>query len=192
MNEEKTIGEEELALLCSKGDNSARKELYTRYAAWVTMVCSRYADASNEARDLMHDTMVEVFRSIKNYHYRGEGSLKAWIRSVAVNTAITKKRKQFIKDTQDIQSLQVIQDDEADYYPEEASLVPLSVLKRMITELPYTKRFIFCLYCVDGLTHKQISDRLGITENASSSMLSKAKKIIALKIKEYLKQKGDN
>lgn len=186
MEVNKVIGEEELANLCSKGDILARKELYTKYAAWLTMICSRYADSSVEAKDLMHDSMVEVFRSIKNFEYRGNGSLRAWIRSIAVNTAIDKKRKHFFYNTIDLQD---IQNEIAYVHPDEADSVPLSVLKTMISELPETKRVIFCLYCIEGFSHRQISDRLGITENASSSMLSKAKKMLALKIKAYLKKK---
>jgi RNA polymerase sigma-70 factor (ECF subfamily) len=189
LKEDKDIGEEELANLCSKGDNMARRELYTKYAAWLTMICSRYADSSVEAKDLMHDSMVEVFRSIKNFEYRGKGSLRAWIRSIAVNTAIDKKRKYFLNKTMNLQD---IQNDIADVYPEDADKVPLSVLKTMISELPETKKVIFCLYCIDGFSHRQISDRLGITENASSSMLSKAKRMLASKIKAYLKKEENH
>ncbi len=89
-------------------------------------------------------------------------------------------------------NLQDIQNDIADVYPEDADKVPLSVLKTMISELPETKKVIFCLYCIDGFSHRQISDRLGITENASSSMLSKAKRTLASKIKAYLKKEENH
>lgn len=187
MKEGKNIGEEELAILCSKGDRSAMRELYTRYAAMVTMLCSRFSKNSAEATDLMHDTMLKVFKSIGNFNYRGEGSLSAWIRALAVNTAIDRNRKAA---SSIAVSFQNYQEEEGDIEPEDARNVPLSVLKNMISELPTAKRMVFCMHCIEGYSHKQIADHLGITENASSSMLSKAKGILAEKVRKYLKEKS--
>ena len=66
----------ELARLCARGDEEARKELYTRYAAYLNALCFRYVGDREEARDLMHDGMIKIFDTIGKY--RPTGSLKSW------------------------------------------------------------------------------------------------------------------
>ena len=179
------IGEQELAALCAKGDSSARKELYMRYAARLAALCSRYSDRPEDGMDLMHDTMCKVFDTISRYQYRGKGSLYAWISRVAVHLAIDRMRKRKRLETMTLDD--DIPDLEAPS-PTDIDHVPQSVLLGFISELPTAKRLIFNMYCIDGLPHREIARHLGITEGASSSMLAKAKKILAGQIKDYLKK----
>ena len=64
--------------------------------------------------------------------------------------------------------------------------IPASVLNGFIAELPAVKRVIFNMACVEDLPHKEIADQLGITEGASRSMLTKAKKTLAGMINAYM------
>ena len=81
---EKEIGEKELALSCAKGDNMARKVLYNRYAARLYPLCCRYTKDSDAGKDLLHDALIKAFDKIGGFNYRGEGSLYAWLRKIAV------------------------------------------------------------------------------------------------------------
>lgn len=178
------IDEYELAVRCSKGDSSACKELYTRYAARVTYLCSRYAMGPEEAEDLMHDSMIAVFRSIGRFKFRGKGSLNAWISRVAVNTAIDRYRKA-VRQEVSAESMAAEPAETGDITAEDAMRVPLEVLEKMISLLPDTKRFIFNMFCIEGLSHKEIAGMLGITEKTSSSLLSKARRMLSERIREY-------
>ena len=181
----KDITEKELAALCAKDDVSAKRELYTRYAARVHMLSAGYLGDNEEAKDLTHDIMMKVFDSIGKYTYKGEGSLYAWIRKITVNAAInkiTRRQKPDITVAEE-QLLDVKEPSE-----EEMERIPLSELMNIISSLPDTQRLIMNMFCLEGYSHKEIAHRLGITEKASSSLLSKAKKALAGKIRNYYKK----
>ena len=179
------IGEEELAARCAKGEQSARRELYIRYAARLNALCSRYSDGPAEGMDLMHDAMCKVFDTIGRYQYRGDGSLYAWISRVAVHLAIDRMRKE--KKLSIVSTGDDLPDVEAPE-PTEIDRIPASVLQGFISSLPTAKRLIFNMFCVDELSHQEIARQLGITEGASRSTLSKAKKALADMVKDYMKK----
>lgn len=182
------IGERDLALQCSKGDRSAMRELYNRYAARLSALCSRYATGEAEGVDLMHDTMTKAYRNIGRFRYRGEGSLYAWLSRMAVNFCIDRLRKEGrlgVPVSEEV--LLEIEDPPA----EDVKSIPLQDLQAMIASLPDTKRVIFNMFCVDGFSHKEIAEKLGIAERTSSSLLARAKKSLSRMIHEYMeKQDG--
>lgn len=182
------IGEKDLALQCTKGDRTAMRELYNRYAARLSALCSRYATGAEEGVDLMHDTIGKAFRNMDRFHYRGEGSLYSWLSRMAVNLCIDRLRKEGrlgIPVSED-----VLLDIEAPP-AEEVKSIPLQDLQAMIASLPDTKRVIFNMFCVDGFSHREIAEKLGIAERTSSSLLARARKSLAQMIHEYMeKQDG--
>ena len=101
---------------------------------------------------------------------------------MAINTSIDKFRKEVKFDWSDsgIETLEWTTPS-----PEQIKEVPLEVLQRMISSLPDSKRLVFNMFCIDGFSHKEIGEKLGITEKASSSTLAKAKKMLVRMIKEY-------
>ena len=175
----------ELVSLCLKGDGHAQRELYTKYAARVNAVCLRYLGDPVEAEDLLQEIMIKVFDNIRSFEYKGDGSLMAWIKRLATNTAIDKLRK---KGKLKIFSLVGKDDEDPAVEDEEMVEVPLDELRQMVVEIPDTQRVILSMFCFDGYSHKEIAGRLGITERASSSLLSKAKKTLAEKIQIYQKE----
>ena len=179
------IGEKDLALQCTKGDRTAMRELYNRYAARLSALCSRYATGAEEGVDLMHDTIGKAFRNMDRFHYRGEGSLYSWLSRMAVNLCIDRLRKEGrlgIPVSED-----VLLDIEAPP-AEEVKSIPLQDLQAMIASLPDTKRVIFNMFCVDGFSHREIAEKLGIAERTSSSLLARARKSLAQMIHEYMEQ----
>ena len=176
------IGEKDLALQCAGGDRSAMRELYNRYAARLSALCSRYAGGAAEGMDLMHDTMAKAFAKMGQYRYKGEGSLYAWLSRMAVNLAIDRLRKEGRLGVP-VSGEEV--PDVEDPPAEEVRSVPLPVLQAMIASLPGSRRLIFNMFCVDGFSHREIAEKLGITEKTSSSALAKARKMLARMINEY-------
>lgn len=182
------IGEKDLALQCAKGDRTAMRELYNRYAARLSALCSRYATGTAEGVDLMHDTIGKAFRNMGRFQYRGEGSLYSWLSRMAVNLCIDQLRKEGrlgIPVSEEL--LPEIEDPPA----EEVKSIPLQDLQAMIASLPDTKRVIFNMFCVDGFSHREIAEKLGIAERTSSSLLARARKSLAQMIHEFMeKQDG--
>ena len=184
MERKTETGEQEIAARCAKGDKDAMEELYMQYAARLSALCSRYSGGPSEGMDLMHDTMVRVFDRIGRFQYRGDGSLYAWISSLAIHLAVDRLRMEkkleiTFFDDNDLPEM-------AEPEPADIQRIPVSVLNGMIASLPPSKRLVFNMFCIDGIPHKEIAHRLGITERTSTSILAKAKKRLAGMINIYL------
>ena len=179
------IEDNELARLCVRGDEKARHELYTRYAAYLFALCIRYVGDRELARDLMHDAMIKIFDTVGKY--KPTGSLKSWCARVTVNMVIDHLRKSKRIDLQPIEPMQEKIPEPAN---EEVAKVPKQELMRMVGELPETKRVIFNLFCVEGYSHKDIAEMLNIKEKTSSSLLFKARAQLAENVRDYIRRNG--
>lgn len=175
----------ELAKQCARGDEKARKELYTRYAGSLYALCIRYVGDRELARDLMHDSIIKVFDTIGKY--KPTGTLKSWVSRVTVNMVIDHMRRTKRFETVSLDSQQEKIPEPA---KEEMRLVPKEELLKMVARLPETKRLVFNMFCVDGYSHKDIAAMLGIKEKTSSSLLFKAREQLAGEVREYLRRNG--
>ena len=185
MAETVNIEDIRLAELCARGDEKARKELYTRYAAFLYALCIRYVGDRDEARDLMHDSIIKIFGTIGKY--RPTGTLKSWCSRVTVNLVIdTLRMKKHFETVQLDQTQEKIPEPQND----DILKIPKAELMRMVGELPHTKRVVFNLYCVEGYSHKDIAQMLDIKEKTSSSLLFKAREQLAENVREYIRRNG--
>ena len=158
-------------------------ELYKRFAPKMYGVCLRYASNSEEAEDILQEGFIKVFNKIGSF--RKEGSFEGWIRRIFVNTAIEQFRKKVY-----LQPITEMDEDtlEGKY---------LSVLDRLsekdiiqlVQQLSPGYRTVFNMYVVEGYTHKQIAEMLGISEGTSKSQLSRAKMILQDLVQTYLEKK---
>ena len=176
--------EQSLARLCSEHDRKAEEELYTRYAGRLFTLCLRYSDSRDEAQDLVHDSILKALGKISTFNYRGVGSLYAWISRIAINMAlagISRYKFRFSRLTASVS------EDLTDPADEEFARIPQEKLLEFISRLPDTQRAIFNLFCMDGYSHKEIADMLGISERGSTSMLVKAKHALRKQINDYIR-----
>ena len=181
----KELDEQALARCCSQRDRMAQDELYRRYAVRVYMLCKRYTGDSDDAKDLMVETLIQALDKIDTFTYTGEGSLYGWISRIAINKALNQiKRHRWRRVSLDFQA----QDNSPEPTEEEVAEIPKEKLLEWISELPDLRRTVFNLYCIDGYAHKEIARMLGISETGSTSTLVKARKQLKEKIKQYLKE----
>ncbi len=175
----------ELAKLCARGDEKARKELYTRYAASLYALCIRYVGDRELARDLMHDAMIKIFDTVGKY--KPTGSLRSWCARVTVNLVIDHLRK-----ARKLETVSIDQTQEKIPEPqkEDVAKIPKAELMRMVGKLPETKRVIFNLFCVEGYSHKDIAQMLGIKEKTSSSLLFKAREQLEDHVRDSIRNNG--
>lgn len=176
--------EQELAKRCREGDSPARQELYERYAGRMLGVCFRYAGDRDTAQDLLHDGFLKIFSSMDKFTWRGEGSLRAWMERVMVNSALQQLRKNDVMN----QSTPLEELPEVYEKPDSDSidLIPRDVLMRFIRELPTGYRTVFNLYVFEEKPHKEIARLLGINEKSSASQLTRAKAALAAKVREWI------
>lgn len=177
--------EQELAERCRQGEMPARKELYERYAGRMLALCLRYVPDRETARDLLHDGFLQIFSVFPSFRWRGEGSLRAWMERVVVNVVLQSlRRNDVLRHSAPLDELP-----QASYErPDEADVerIPTDVLTGMVGELPDGQRTVFNLYVMEGKSHKEIAEMLGINEKSSSSQLARAKTLLAAKVRGWL------
>lgn len=176
-----TLTEQEIVSGVISGDISAKKYLYSRYAGYLTAVCSRYITEREDVRDVLQDSFLKIFSSISSFEYRGPGSLKGWMTRIVVNESL-----KFLKSACRFDSMPLDNADENTYYEDpDIEGIPLSELHSMIRSLPVGYRTILNLYVFEEKSHKEIAEALGIKESTSASQFHRAKKLLAEKIKQY-------
>lgn len=182
---EMEIAEEQLAEGCREGSDTARKELYTRYAGRLLALCMRYAGDRAMAEDLLHDAFLKIFGAFDRFSYRGPGSLRAWMERITVNVAL-----EWLRNRNKLGCVPLdegrTQTDEAEVDPLAVSRVPREVLLRFVSELPDGYRAVFNLYCIEEYSHREIAEMLGINEKSSSSQLFRARALLARRVREYM------
>ncbi len=181
MSQKDIYNEEQLFNLVRKGDEQAMRILYCRSVRYLSAVCSRYIYEEEDIKDVLQDAFLKIFASIKSFEYRGEGSLKGWMTKITLNETLT-----FIKNNSRLQFVELKQE-EIDKFDEEPNTegIPPAVIHSMIRELPDGYRTIFNLYVIEGKSHKEIAELLGIKPDSSASQLHRAKAMLAEKIKKY-------
>ncbi len=175
-----SLTEMEIVTDILNGDISAKKYLYCQFAPYLTGVCCRYIYEQEDVRDVLQDSFLKIFASIDSFQYRGPGSLKAWMSRIVVNVSLKHLKSVCRFDFVPINDGDDIMDEDPDIEG-----IPLSVLHKMIRELPVGYRTILNLYVFEDKSHKEIAEILNITESTSASQFHRAKKILAETIKKY-------
>lgn len=167
---EATMTDEQIVQGCIANNPLAQKYLYEKFSKKMMGVCLRYCDNTEEAEDVLQNGFVMVFQKIESY--KGTGSLEGWIRKVMVNMALTNIRKnKKLKLNIELESVEFMlpSTDQASH-----NLGAKDLLK-IIQTLPHGFRTVFNLYAIEGYSHKEIGDMLGISEGTSKSQYSRAK-----------------
>jgi len=171
------ISEAEIISGCVKGDKKAQKALYDKYSAKMLGVCMRYFRNVDEAEDALQEGFIRVFNSIGKF--RNEGSFDGWIRRIIVNTALNYYKS-------NLKHYYAVDYDEIEEVIEDTKMVfdsfSVEVLLKVIQSLPEGYRLIFNMYEIEGYSHKEIGELLGISINTSKSQLMKSKKYLQNKL----------
>jgi len=164
-----------LAKACLKKDVAAQKQLYSRYKLPMFSICLRYSNDRMEAEDILQEGFLKVYRDLHQYK-PAKAPLGAWIRRVMINTALENiRKKRRIPYFDDINDYNESIEFNAGIFEE----LGRKELVELIQTLPNGYKTVFNMYVVDGYTHKEIADRLSISENTSKTQLFKAKRALA-------------
>lgn len=158
-----------------------QEELYNRFASKMYAVCLRYANNSDDAQDLLQEGFIKVYKNL--HRFRAEGSFEGWVRRVFINSSIEHYRKKQAK-------LTTVSDKEENTI-EDSDISALDSLAErdiinLIQDLSPGYRTVFNLYVIEGYSHKEIGELLGISEGTSKSQLARAKSILQKKVTQYL------
>lgn len=177
--------EQELIAACKAGKRVAQKRIYELFSAKMVWVCRRYAKDMEQARDFMHDGFIKVFLNITKF--RGDSSLETWITRIMINnsiTAIKKEVRKGIKVNIDDVNISESEGETFDFELERKQPISARDVIDAMDELPLGYKTVLSLYILDGFTHKEIGEQLGISEGTSKSQLAKGKKQLAKTLKE--------
>lgn len=166
---------------CIANDRRSQQRIHELFYGKMMAVCLRYTKNTDQAKDILQDGFIKVFRSIETFNK--EGSFEGWIRRIMVNTAIDHFRRSknsylLLGEERSIEDFG--DDDEADTWADQSDadefdVKPADVINAM-QKLTPAYRTVFNLYVFEELTHKEISELLGINIGTSKSNLAKAKR----------------
>jgi RNA polymerase sigma factor (sigma-70 family) len=161
---------------CRKKDPRAQRMLYEQYSSRMYGVCLRYSNSTADAQDTLHEGFLKIFEKIGQFESRG--AFEGWIRRIMVNTALEKFRNKY----KIIELQENITDfDSQDEHDISGNLTVQEIMK-MIDELSPQYKIVFNLYAIEGYSHKEISEKLNISEGTSKSNLSRARAILQEKV----------
>jgi len=158
---------------CLRQRLSAQRQLYELFAPPMLGVCYRYTKSVADAEDVLQEGFIKVFKNL--HQYKGEGELGGWIRRIMVTTAINYLKKNARYQSELVfpdESLHAVSNDDPELRLEAKELAAL------IRQLPPGYQTIFNLHAVEGYTHVQIGEMLGIQEGTSRSQYARARALL--------------
>ena len=158
---------------CLRNERKCQEQFYKLLAPRMLAVCMRYATDKDEAQDILQEGFIKIFRNMNNY--RGDGSLEGWVRRIMVHAAISRYRK--------LKPIVLVEDFSAD------TVMPVNKayndngleakdLMKLIQKLPKTYRSVFNMYAIEGYSHQEIGNSLGMSELLSRTTLYRARTIL--------------
>jgi len=162
---------------CKRGKSESQEKLYQRFASAMYGLCLQYASSEEDAQDILQDGFIKVFAKLDQV--KNPAALPGWIRRVMINTALEKYRSQVV--------LQRVDELREDYHEdtgnEALDKISCEELVALIQTLTPRYRMVFNLYAIEGYSHQEISEELGISVGTSKSNLSRARAILQDKVK---------
>lgn len=166
------LNEQQLIQACRKGVKTAQYELVRRYSGMLMSVSRRYVSDTPTAKDVLQESLLRIFKNIDTY--QNTGSFEAWMRTVTVRCALNYLDKKYVRR----------ETPTAEMYSEETS-PPLALdnlgaeeIIDLVGKLPDGFRTVFNLNVIEGYSHREIGEILGITDSASRSQLTRAKQML--------------
>ncbi len=181
------VQKESLIRRCIEGDRKAQQQLFEQYAPIIMTICKRYLKQNEEAEEILQNVFIKAFSNLSSVSE--DGNFEAWLKKIAVNESLNQlryKRNVFVEiedETDDYQA--AVGTPYGDPYEAEA-------LMKMVESLPIGYRTVFNLAAIEGYSHNEIADMLGISESTSRSQLTKARQILQKQItqSQYLTSHG--
>tara|TARA_B100001105_G_C22148540_1_gene339106 strand:- start:94 stop:636 length:543 start_codon:yes stop_codon:yes gene_type:complete len=168
------LGLDEIIKDCQRDSIKAQEQLYRLLAPKLFSVCLKYSRNYEDAQDNLQDGFLLIFRKIAQYQFKG--SFEGWAKRVMVNNVLQRYRTEGIFE---IVSENLPEEAEVEL---EADDISMDFLVSIIQALPDRYRMVFNLYVIDGYSHKEIAEMLGITDGTSKSNLARARMILKEKI----------
>lgn len=170
--------EDELIKGCLAGNRRAQQELYERYSRAMYTLAYRITNDFDLANDVLQEAFLKAFRALPNF--RRESTLGAWIKTIVLRTALSKAKRR--------PHFEPLEEQANDEVLDWGHRIDIDYLERAIQELPQGYRMVFVLIEIEGYSHKEVADLMGISVGTSKSQLFYAKKRLRQTIGKILGQ----
>ncbi len=158
---------------CASGDKKCQREIYELYYNKMYGVCLRYGKNADEAKDLLHEGFLKVFRTVASF--KGDSDFYHWIKRVFTNNCIDHLRSAYKKNIVYVD--QVYTDDQAEEEEiDDDQVLNTGQVFKAMNELRPDYRLILNLYAIENYSHQEIAEHLGIKESSSRSKLLRARR----------------
>jgi RNA polymerase sigma factor (sigma-70 family) len=155
---------------CKEGNRKSQDALVHSFAPVLMAICIRYVGDREVAQDALQETFISAFKYI--HTYKGSGSFEGWLRRIAVTSSLLVKKKYT---SFNFESMDEVTPLSQNTIPDAYAQMSFDELLLLIEKLPPSLLAVFNLNVIDGFTHGEIADILGITESTSRAALTKAR-----------------
>ncbi|MDJ1484698.1 sigma-70 family RNA polymerase sigma factor [Cytophagaceae bacterium YF14B1] len=158
---------------CRQGNMFAQRQLVELYSNRLYRLCLRYMRNEFDAEEVLMNGFLRFFETLHAFEYRDDNGLEAWLKRIMVNAALMYLRK--------TKNLSLLMHEEDVIIPENATVesqLNSEMIYSLILQLPTGYRTVFNLYVIEGYSHAEIAEQLGISENTSKSQLSRARALL--------------
>lgn len=168
---------EQLIQGCILNERSAQEKLYRLFYPRMMALVKRYIDHEEQAEEVMNNGYLRAFQKIKQYNF--QGSFEGWLRKIIFHAVAdyVKQHSRYTSKVMLVDKDQYVENEHAEklYYDE---------LLKLVQELPDATRNVFNMYVMEGFTHKEISNLIGISEGTSKWHLSEGRRVLKEKIEK--------
>lgn len=158
-----------LVTRCQAGDRDAVRQLYEQYSQAMYQVCLRMMNNIHDAEDMLQESFYQVFKSIGSF--RGEATIGSWIKTIVVNKCLNQLRRKSPRFV-DADDLEFKEEEQVD---ETAFTYTVEHVKKAIGMLPDGYRVVLTLFLFEHYSHRQIAEKLGISESTAKTQYMRAK-----------------
>jgi RNA polymerase sigma-70 factor (ECF subfamily) len=167
-----------------RGSAQCQRQLYERFTGKMYAVCLRYARTPSDAADILQEGFIKVFTKMSQYQF--QGSFEGWIRRIMVNTALrTYQRQRFDQESSGYETLP-----ESPVEADAIASLSEAELLTLINKLPDGYRIVFNMVAIEGFSHAEVAETLGIQESTSRSQLTKARRWLTEQLEVLHKMPG--
>lgn len=173
----------QLIYQAKNGSQKAQRAIFDLFGKRMYVLCLRYVRVQEDAEELLSNGFIKAFENLSSFEIRGQYSFEAWLKRILINECLMFLRKQN-------KAPMMVEPDESliSVYEDVLDSLSADALLETILQLPEGYRTVFNLYEVEGFSHAEIAEKLGISVGTSKSQLSKAKATL----KELIIKKGLN
>lgn len=160
--------EKDLLIGCQKCDSAIQNLVYKTYGPKVFGICKRYMKSRELAEEITMNSFLTVFQKCNQFN--NQGSFEGWILKITVNCCLMELRKNNLQFDDLVHNKKITPSTN-----EIESQIENQDIEKMLEALPDSARIIFNLYAIEGFKHREIAEKLNITEGTSKSQLNYAR-----------------